>query len=79
MTIRISFGNRWFYLCLFQQRFTSMYYIQMECGHNSTRNLLTIWRTDSKNERRTRRAGIFMALGSRKTKALKRFEREHWV
>lgn len=72
MNFKVTFGRRWFYLCLFSQRFTTFYYVQMECGHNSTRHLLTIWKIDSENDRGLNRAGTFIKLGERKTKLLKR-------
>lgn len=71
MNFQVAFGRRWFYLCLFSQRFTTFYYVQMECGHNSTRHLLTISKTDSKNDRKLNRAGTFIKLGERKSKLLK--------
>lgn len=77
MSIRISFGSRWFSLYLFDRRFTAYFYIQMECGHNSTRNLLTIWKDDSKALRMKDKAGTFLVLGSRKAKRLVRLEREY--
>lgn len=47
MSFKFSFGSRWIELRLWEKRFTVMVYCEFCCGHNSTRNLVTMCKTKS--------------------------------
>jgi hypothetical protein len=46
MGLRISLWPYWFEIQLFEYRFDTWFFIEANCGHNSTRHLVTIFKKD---------------------------------
>jgi hypothetical protein len=63
MSFRFSIGSRWFEVHILTALMVgAKIYLQIECGHNSTRNIIS-WR-------RSHTGAQFLKLGRRKTQLL---------